>query len=1550
VAGSGIWLDDATYLQTAGQIWAQQQQQTLQAGHDWAQQQIADTLSKLQAMVPQVPTGPAPTPTPTPAPVTPPPQAPPSLPTPAPPPPLPIGGTPVATPTPDAMTGAGITPAAAPTPTPPAAVVPPPPPASSLAEAGQNWAQQQIQNLLNPSQPSSTTPTTPTPDLTPPSPGPTALPSQVQAQAGAVSSGPQPNAPGDLVDQTRQAATGAGIDPDLFARQINQESGFNPNAGSPAGAQGIAQFMPETARGLGIDPTDPGQALPAAANLMKSYLAKYGGDWSKALAAYNAGPGNVDKYGGVPPFDETQTYVKNILGGAKDVVQQGLSAVNTAVQGVQSGVAARASQFGLGLSSGDAMAFCGPTAAIAFAQTYGRNPTVDEAKQLAQQVGWNPDQGMAGPQSEVSLLKTMGVDAHATSGVDWAQVGRDASGGNPVIIDTPGHYYYVDGYNQQTGQLHVGTSGTDLKGGSEWMTPDQINSMPQSHGAARAAIFADHPLAQQDGLAQSVGRGQNNQPAAPDLGQAAGQVLGATPLPLLGMSANDITSLFGQNAQQLQTGRDIVGSLLAPDQNAPAPLRAKADSILQAVQDVGSKATQAGQDLLQQGQAALQQAPQTVSDMLSSNALLSRGIPTVQGALGNVPDLSAQGIAGAGGNVFADLQAYAAQHPEQFTDVFGNSMLNPPTPENPAQQVIGGAGQVVQGVQTGNLGLGGVLGGALNVAGGVLGSQEGGGGGAGNLARLATSEQAGGLLANLLRSRVGPTAAPESAVVLENAAPGAEQVLRDINASAQRLQQLTDQVNSSIGTPGRLGPPAAEAAATVLRQPGLASGQFARLLGGAAAGGLGGYELTDPNDPNRGLKIAAAAGGGALAAGPGLDLALQAAGRAGAAQGAAPGPIPIADWLRGAYRGGVIGGLNTMADVAFNSTLTPALSGVAGVVRDLASFQPGRLQGRVLGAQSGIVHWTDNFLQGLSDSLTRPTSLTARAAPGVQGVMANLIEGAGALHGAFQNATSELIRSMEVGAAAGESASASGASGPAWFTHFQGQLLSPPGPVAARAQAMGERTAARGDLGQLASAFGRLVTGMGPVGDALFPVYRMGMAMASRMVESTPLGLAGTAFDVARGLTGRGPYADLATTGLRGALDVQPAGSAVGPIGERLANNLIGTALSMWLANKAVGGAITGNGPSDPGERQVWIANGNQPNSFLAPDGAYHSWEKLPPALRGPMMTAGAYADAVQAYNVATARQQATGPEAYGVQDPRVAAAAQLVSEVGQQIASATPMRTFANLYDALQSNSVTGVGLTAAGDVASSIAGGAVPMSGLVRSVAQMTDPTQRQALTPRTPQELPQSVLENVTQNIPGLRENLPARQDVLGRPLNNPLQGLGELLPVRTAAGQPTPLLQAMQTAGVASSPTPQTIPYGPTHEVRLTPQEQRTYEQYRGQVLQQAADTLVRSPQWQQMPAYAQRAALENINSAASTAAGRMVLRDIVAGPGAGQSRMQATGVLAPVVGYGPDVTNNQLLLQQQLMLQQQHQALMQSLLGGQSNQTGLQALMAANARA
>jgi cell wall-associated NlpC family hydrolase len=110
----------------------------------------------------------------------------------------------------------------------------------------------------------------------------------------------------------QQAAASNGIPASLLAALLYHESRFEPGAVSSAGAEGIAQFMPETAAGMGVDPTNPTQSIEGAAQLLGSYTRQFG-SYSDALAAYDAGSSAVERYGGIPPYAETQAYVPAVL-------------------------------------------------------------------------------------------------------------------------------------------------------------------------------------------------------------------------------------------------------------------------------------------------------------------------------------------------------------------------------------------------------------------------------------------------------------------------------------------------------------------------------------------------------------------------------------------------------------------------------------------------------------------------------------------------------------------------------------------------------------------------------------------------------------------------------------------------------------------------------------------------------------------------------------------------------------------------------------------------------------------------------------------------------------------------------------------------------------------------------------------------------------------------------------------------------------------------------------------------------------------------------------
>lgn len=184
---------------------------------------------------------------------------------------------------------------------PPTTTAPPPDVAAPAAEAGPLQAPTMARATPEPELPYSSAPRVTLPGASPP-----AAPASTSTMPAAVPQGP-------LVDYARQAAQRAGIDPDLFTRQIQQESGFRTDAVSPAGARGIAQIVPKYHPN--VDPSDPYASLDYAATLMASHLKTYGGDMRKALIAYNGGGGAVQADAAGQTYRESADYVDKILGG-----------------------------------------------------------------------------------------------------------------------------------------------------------------------------------------------------------------------------------------------------------------------------------------------------------------------------------------------------------------------------------------------------------------------------------------------------------------------------------------------------------------------------------------------------------------------------------------------------------------------------------------------------------------------------------------------------------------------------------------------------------------------------------------------------------------------------------------------------------------------------------------------------------------------------------------------------------------------------------------------------------------------------------------------------------------------------------------------------------------------------------------------------------------------------------------------------------------------------------------------------------------------------------
>jgi soluble lytic murein transglycosylase-like protein len=129
-------------------------------------------------------------------------------------------------------------------------------------------------------------------------------------------------ASGEYESLIEQAAARNGVDPAVLHGLIQQESGFDPSAVSSAGASGLTQLMPGTASSLGVaNPLDPAEAIEGGARYLGQLTSEFGGNTTDALAAYNAGPGAVQEYGGVPPYSETESYVSKVLGYAESYRQ-----------------------------------------------------------------------------------------------------------------------------------------------------------------------------------------------------------------------------------------------------------------------------------------------------------------------------------------------------------------------------------------------------------------------------------------------------------------------------------------------------------------------------------------------------------------------------------------------------------------------------------------------------------------------------------------------------------------------------------------------------------------------------------------------------------------------------------------------------------------------------------------------------------------------------------------------------------------------------------------------------------------------------------------------------------------------------------------------------------------------------------------------------------------------------------------------------------------------------------------------------------------------------
>jgi hypothetical protein len=301
--------------------------------------------------------------------------------------------------------------------------------------------------------------------------------------------------------QIAKVSRETGVPQDVLAGLIDTEDSGEDSV-SAAGARGIGQVVPGQGYDLpGEDASDPETSIRQMARAALDKNRMVGGDWDETGAAY-FGYGGSDATG-MTTDGYRQRYIANRrkyqgVGGDWQQATVTPNPQRSAANPQSSAPSSSYTQQGLAdAGDPDAWAKCGPVAAFQFAQKMGRNPTPAEAEELARQVGWTGQKGMAGFQSEAALLAKMNIAAKVESGVDWDKVITDVSRGNPVLLELPGHeghYITAQGYDPQTGKIDFGSTVGDLAAAKHQtqFTPSELEGLG---GASRARRTSTTPQA-----------------------------------------------------------------------------------------------------------------------------------------------------------------------------------------------------------------------------------------------------------------------------------------------------------------------------------------------------------------------------------------------------------------------------------------------------------------------------------------------------------------------------------------------------------------------------------------------------------------------------------------------------------------------------------------------------------------------------------------------------------------------------------------------------------------------------------------------------------------------------------------------------------------------------------------------------------------------------------------------------------------------------------------------------------------------------------------------
>jgi flagellum-specific peptidoglycan hydrolase FlgJ len=655
-------------------------------------------------------------------------------------------------------------------------------------------------------------------------------------------------------------------------------------------------------------------------------------------------------------------------------------------------------------------------------------------------------------------------------------------------------------------------------------------------------------------------------------------------------------------------------------------------------------------------------------------------------------------------------------------------------------------------------------------------------------------------------------------------------------------------------------------------QPARVDPLFATRLATAALGGYGGYATTDPNASPQERLLRTGAGAAAGFAAP--SLVGGSAGRIGQS-------------IQALRVGSLAGGIPTLSHIALNTPVQVGLKLASDIPASLLAGHPEATAAELYGMLQGL----RSFGMHAASTLATPGPL-ARSMGGGAGPQAleTGLTGLVRLHPLLQDLAGQLAQHMDLWQNAATTATRSGFTrfSPAWQTEVQRLVSSPTPDMVSSAAAALNRASLNTPLGTTGQAIADLVH-TSPLARFMLPIFNKGYAIATQGVETSPLGGVGTLYDVARGLRGTGPYAG-GDWGARG------GAGAVTPLAERIRNNIIGLALAYEGYQQAAQGNITGEGPADPAKQATLRDTGWQPDSIRVGD-RYVNAHLLGPVGWPLIQGANTY----EAFN---------GPGGAGLEEKQTPQGARppstldilgdLAARQGRFFNNETFLTSMGSLLNLIGSSAQQGqVPAREAASVLESL----IPQGALLSNLASAQDPYQRVARGGDPLAQIQAALTSRLPENplVPG-RQALPPRLAPTGRPLTNPQQGAGLLVP-RSSVIQNDPILTEMQTLGITPVAVPKSVAFGSANAVRLTPAEQQTREQYRGAQLSASATKLMASPKYQQLNETQQRNALAEVASAAARVADGKLRVDIAKAPGLA-TRMLGAGAAAPVSSYAP----------------------------------------------